>query len=73
MQQLYRVNYEEYLHYEEFIEASSSEEAERIFRNSINTIEPIEGETYTFDVTAVLDDKTKESTHVADSKIQTSK
>jgi hypothetical protein len=48
---LYRVNYEEYLHYEEFIEATSEEEAERIFKNSIDTLEPVEGETYTFDVT----------------------
>ena len=47
---LYRVNYEEYLHYEEFIEASSPEEAERVFKNSIHTLEPTEGEVYTFDV-----------------------
>ena len=43
---LYRVNYEEYLHYEEFIEADSEEHAEVIFRNSIETIEPVDGEVY---------------------------
>lgn len=48
---LYRINYEEYLHYEEFIEAASQEEAERIFRNSIDTLDPVEGEVYSFDVT----------------------
>ncbi len=68
MQQLYRVNYEEYLSYEEFIEASSRDEAERIFRNSIDQLEPVEAGVYSFDVTPVLDNNTKEKAHVADSK-----
>jgi hypothetical protein len=50
---LYRVNYEEYLHYEEFIEASSPEEAERMFKNTIHTLEPVEGETFAFEVSDV--------------------
>ena len=67
---LYRINYEEYLHFEEFIEASSAEEAERIFKNSINDLEPIEGETYTFDVEPVIDERERKGvSHVADTKI----
>ena len=43
---LYRVNYEEYLHFEEFIEAADKDEAERIFKNSISDLEPVEAEMY---------------------------
>jgi hypothetical protein len=65
---LYRVNYEEYLHFEEFIEASSAEEAERQFRNSIGDLEPVEGETYTLDVEPViLESEKKGVSHVANS------
>lgn len=43
---LFRVNYEEYLHFEEYIEATDKDEAERIFKNSIQTLEPVEAEMY---------------------------
>jgi hypothetical protein len=46
---LYRVNYEEYLRFEEFIEAASPEEAQRLFRNSIQDLEPVESEVHDFD------------------------
>lgn len=54
---LFRVNYEEYLHYEEFIEAADAEEAERVFKNSIQTLDPIEGEIYTLDVEEAIETK----------------
>ena len=50
---LYRVNYEEYLHYEEFIEAGSPEEAVQQFKNSIHDLEPTEAEVYDMEVEPV--------------------
>ena len=47
---LFRVNYEEYLHFEEFIEAGDKDEAERQFKNSISELEPIEAEQYVLTV-----------------------
>ena len=45
---LYRVNYEECLQFEEFIEADSEEHAKVIFQNSIDTLDPVDGEVYEF-------------------------
>ena len=56
---LYRVNYEEYLHYEEFIEASSPEEARRQFENSIHELEPTEAEVYDMEIEPVNEDEDK--------------
>ena len=53
---MYRINYEEYLHFEEFIEASTKEEAERQFKNSISELEPVEAEVFDFQVTDVSEE-----------------
>lgn len=47
---LFRVNYEEYLHYEEFIEAVDADEAKKQFENSISDLDPLEAEVYSYDV-----------------------
>jgi len=61
---LYRVNYEEYMHFEEFVEASTPEEARRQFENSISDLEPMESGVFTYDIT----DTEKERTTHVDSK-----
>ena len=55
---LFLVNYEEYLHYEEYIEASDSEEAKRIFEKNIDAFEAVEAEQYCFDAEETTDAET---------------
>lgn len=55
---LYLVNYEEYMHYKEYIEAQSPEEAKRMFENSISQAEPIESGVFTYDITDTADERT---------------
>jgi hypothetical protein len=55
---LFRVNYEEYLHFEEYIEASDAEEAKRVFEKNIELFEPLEGEQYCFDAEEAIDNAT---------------
>jgi len=70
---LFRVNYEEYLHYEEFIEASSEEEATRIFKNSIQTLDPTEGEVFSFDVVDTSGKEERDVVEYINTKPTTSK
>ena len=55
---LFRVNYEEYLHFEEYIEASDEQEAKRIFEKNIDAFEPLTGEQYCFDAEEATDKET---------------